>query len=404
MIKQYDMKFGDSFLLNENSKNPYLIDFGSKAGYISKNIKLRYDKVIEDLLAIGSERVTFLLTHFHEDHYLGILYMMNTLEQREIEFKFKKILVPDIRNINALSSIISLLFHKAFLESILLGRKKTSCFSNLYKVSKFFLKHGYNLKFVSRGKNIDNIQILWPLKKYRKHHFYDSLSFIKNINNFNQENEEYMSFINNIIKYNERENINMHIQECANAWYQMWLFNDEIEYVNKFIKLDTIINDLLDYNKFSKKMINDEFKESLHDAIRKSHRYNIVFHNKEDSNQKNYLFTGDIEKNNMLKIFDNTIEPSIELHEVYSYVKVPHHGTQRYFFDFSAKINNETILLISNGKVKNWKIYSGYYDRYSDNEHICSNCNHCETFIANAKSCKCKKYKVIYPGFSISIS
>ncbi|MDE6953521.1 MAG: hypothetical protein K2P09_06880, partial [Erysipelotrichales bacterium] len=248
------------------------------------------------------------------------------------------------------------------------------------------------------------IQILWPLKKYRKHHFYDSLSFIKNINNFNQENEEYMSFINNIIKYNERENINMHIQECANAWYQMWLFNDEIEYVNKFIKLDTIINDLLDYNKFSKKMINDEFKESLHDAIRKSHRYNIVFHNKEDSNQKNYLFTGDIEKNNMLKIFDNTIEPSIELHEVYSYVKVPHHGTQRYFFDFSAKINNETILLISNGKVKNWKIYSGYYDRYSDNEHICSNCNHCETFIANAKSCKCKKYKVIYPGFSISIS
>lgn len=394
MIKQFDMKFGDCFLLEKESENPWLIDFGSKTGYRSKVVKVRYDKVIECLQSIGNHKVTFLLSHFHEDHYSGLLYMKKL---KKTNFKFKQIIVPDIRNKSVAYSMISSLFYKTFLESISLGRKSSKMFSNLFDITQYFLDYASDLKFVSRGETIDDKVILWPLKNSEANENYEIFQiYLKELNIFPLE---------------EIDRLNTYVENCADAWYKMLTIDQKRQYELQnevydmkiaFIGLDSALTECL-HNEIYMSMDTETevFKCLYQEIIKRNHEYNIVFHNS-NNNIKNYLFTGDIEKRNMTKIYNNSIYPSINLYKTYRYIKIPHHGTKNYFFDFSAKTNKNTILLISNGKYSNWKIYSEYYDKYPNIMHICSNCNHCETFKENANTCKCKKYKIVFPGLSIN--
>lgn len=386
MIKQYDMKFGDCFLLEENEDNLYLVDFGSKKGYRSSIIKQRYNKVIDDLQNIGDEKVTFLLTHFHEDHYLGLLYMRSIMG---VNFKFKKIIIPDIRNETITYILISSLFYKTFLESILLGKKTTKVFTNLFEISDYFLDDENDLKFVSRGNSFDDKEILWPIKG----------------DNEEEKSNIYSNFKNLI----DVEDVDKYIKNCASAWYEMLTYgesyiNNENELYDKFIKLDCIINDLLKnkYHGIKKEISISNIHEILNKLDYMNHRYNIVFQNTE-RNGKNFLFTGDIRPTDLKKILDNSVKPSIKLRDYYMYIKIPHHGTKDYFFDFSDKMESDSVLMISNGKYSNWKIFQDYCDEYVGYKHVCSNCNHCESFLNNAKTCRCQNYNIIYPGFSITI-
>ena len=393
MIRQYDMKFGDAFLLDDDSNNPYLVDFGSTKGISlkSRDIVYRYDKVIADLESFGDNKVNFLLTHFHEDHYIGLLYMM---KKRHIEYNFKKIIVPDIRNKFIMTRILYSIFYETMLKLIFLGRKRSKVFTNLYEVSRYFLADISKLKFVSRGDVVDNNQILWPITCYER-----DLSSITN---------EYGKIIHelNLTVVNKKytKKINNEITKCVDVWYEMFISKENFVDSEQFIAfshLDCLIEELV-FIARGKDLNYDVLKE-ISDYLRKDvHKYNIVFHNMEN-NKYNYLFTGDISSTNMKKIFNNVgILPSISLHNKYYYIKIPHHGTKTHFFDFTSKLNDSAVLLISSGKSKYKPIYECYYSMYQTYRHICSNCNHCETFKIH-NSCLCVKNKIVFPKESLDI-
>ena len=74
-----------------------------------------------------------------------------------------------------------------------------------------------------------------------------------------------------------------------------------------------------------------------------NHEYNIVFQNKVCGDE-NVLFTGDIEEPHMKEIATAT---DIKLHRQFKYIKIPHHGTLRHYFDYSKYAPQNVI--ITNG-------------------------------------------------------
>lgn len=104
-----------------------------------------------------------------------------------------------------------------------------------------------------------------------------------------------------------------------------------------------------------------------------SNEHCIVFHNIEDTEGENILFTGDLGKKSIWDILAR------ELHSSYSVIKIPHHGTTGYYHDFTNLVRKDSYLLIPNGGIDRWKIC----DKYAGNLHnkvivICNNGCYCQ--------------------------
>ena len=75
------------------------------------------------------------------------------------------------------------------------------------------------------------------------------------------------------------------------------------------------------------------------------HKISIVFQNARDG-ELNLLFTGDAQPEHLKMIAEN-YDGKLPLYEHYWCIKVPHHGTQGHYFDFSQYEPEN--MLISNG-------------------------------------------------------
>ena len=75
------------------------------------------------------------------------------------------------------------------------------------------------------------------------------------------------------------------------------------------------------------------------------HKISIILQNAHDG-ELNLLFTGDAQPEHMKMIAEN-YDGKLPLYEHYWCIKVPHHGTQGHYFDFS-RYEPEN-MLISNG-------------------------------------------------------
>ena len=94
----------------------------------------------------------------------------------------------------------------------------------------------------------------------------------------------------------------------------------------------------------------------------------------------------------------------IPLHEHYWCIKVPHHGTESHFFDFSGfspenmMIPNGAYYDNSKKKSKNQRTsmqYGGLF--YINDAHMyCSNCDCCDSY---ENGCSCREYDVISPSY-----
>ena len=132
------------------------------------------------------------------------------------------------------------------------------------------------------------------------------------------------------------------------------------------------------------------------------HKISLAFQNTSDS-ELNLLFTGDVQPQYMKMIVED-YDGKIPLHEHYWCIKVPHHGTESHFFDFS-RFSPEN-MMIPNGayydnskkKSKNQRTsmqYGGLF--YINDAHMyCSNCDCCDSY---ENGCSCREYDVISPSY-----
>ena len=85
----------------------------------------------------------------------------------------------------------------------------------------------------------------------------------------------------------------------------------------------------------------------------------IVFQNTELSDN-NVLFTGDFGKIRNWRYIENNPDGLVRMHDTYSIIKVPHHGTKRYYHNFVPIMTNNSRLLIPHGSCRNWNIHKLY--------------------------------------------
>lgn len=105
-----------------------------------------------------------------------------------------------------------------------------------------------------------------------------------------------------------------------------------------------------------------------------------------------------------MRMIAENYDGRIPLHEHYWCIKVPHHGTESHFFDFSSfspenmMIPNGAYYDNSKKKSKNQRTsmqYGGLF--YINDAHMyCSNCDCCDSY---ENGCSCREYDVISPAY-----
>ena len=161
--------------------------------------------------------------------------------------------------------------------------------------------------------------------------------------------------------------------------------------------------------KFRELQATEEFQALLESAEKQGHslrqfrhKISLAFQNTIDG-ELNLLFTGDVQPQYMKMIAEN-YDGKIQLHEHYWCIKVPHHGTESHFFDFSGfspenmMIPNGAYYDNSKKKSKNQRTsmqYGGLF--YINDAHMyCSNCDCCDSY---ENGCSCREYDVISPSY-----
>lgn len=331
-IRAYNCQFGDCYCIFNSSANPLYIDFGihRRCGCNS----CRYDSIINDIKSFSQK--DFLLTHYHEDHYSGFVRMMENDENHKT---FGKVYLPFIP-LDREQTKEALLILKMILTNGILrfkhdidALKKHSFITLLDSVYKatneiVFLKRGdqlrgkYEVLWPDTGIVVDDINRSNPLDSEVSEGLHDiSVGLLgvlrtKENNRLSEFQEEYIGFASKIVK-----NIKIYVSKTNNI----------------------------------------------------SNEHCIVFHNIEDVEGDNILFTGDLGKKRIWDILER------ELHNSYSVIKIPHHGTAGYYHDFTKWVREYSYLLIPNGSILGWKIC----DKYAENLHdksviICNEGCYCQ--------------------------
>lgn len=345
-ITMFDCGFGDSFLIEEYVDKPLLVDFG----VWFKPKEKKYANVIDRIGAIQNKN--FMLTHFHCDHFSGMLYWKNH-RSRFISknHMFEKVYVPAINHVSVINVLL--------LGN--LGRRNS--FLDFLTV---FCRLGWRgLECVGTGNTVEGLTILWPdADPIARGSIVDYANkFLEQINQnadfriFNEYSERLSEYINemNSLEFDRQDEVLELIRDIKRELRRVGENQEQRDGLDEiFVEID------------DNKIQLNQYK----------HICNIVFHNTEanNENQRNILFTGDIETSDMKKISLRT-ESKLELHKYYDVIKLPHHGTENHYFDFSnlCRKDGETVFLISNGKVPRKKGSLRTSEKYNiSNSKVCT--------------------------------
>lgn len=394
-ISMYNTWFGDCFEL-KNDTQKLFVDFGihkdspthcpNIAG-ITRTRDVAHNEIGLEILK--SKSSDFLLTHYHEDHFSGLLYMYHnsTVFSPPV---FHTVYIPDVWSAPGSTTTISLLLLEELLKNSRLSGRSGAL--NLLDLIKYLCGSAKNVVLTKRGTPIafNNSIALWPDPEKINHtaqHYYEGLLDTPGL----------------------RE-ILLELAPIADALRDrvLWVVSSEEHFraeqvTEVFLFIERSLSSLAERFRF---VLTDEAHTK--DSIRLNafgNAISIVFHNREDS-QDNYLFTGDITKGRLGKISKN-YDGKYPLHDHYKYIKIPHHGTYQHYFDFSAF--NPEIIMIPNGECrgKSYKITRKYCTAGSPTglpRVYCSNCNWCA---ANPKQCyvtgRCVWRQIVFPDVSIPV-
>ena len=378
-IRMYNVGFGDCYCLRDRKKS-LLVDFGTNNSRIEGRPRREiFDLIISDLSTIECKNL--LLTHFHMDHLSGLLYMM---KNKDSSFDFGKIYLPDVFSEEKMSRTLVLLLLADLVKDSCLPSRQVSLFA---LIDALLERQTQTVELLSRGKIFEEkYQALWPDTDVTQ-----------------RETDE----VYNLLREKFPEIMDVLFDFAEKLRQIIWSMTDEGK-----VLLENNQKNIRAYvyeREFRRIKALPEFKELLTWLNRNQvnlrqfkHKISIVFQNARDG-ELNLLFTGDVQPEHMQMIADN-YDGKWPLYEHYWCIKVPHHGTQDHYFNFSGYEPEN--MMISNGihfansktqsrELRTSPLYGGLF--YIPDTHMyCSNCDCCDCY---ENGCSCKEADVISPSY-----
>ena len=378
-IRMYNVGFGDCYCLRDRKKS-LLVDFGTNNSRIEGRPRREiFDLIISDLSTIECKNL--LLTHFHMDHLSGLLYMM---KNKDSSFDFGKIYLPDVFSEEKMSRTLVLLLLADLVKDSCLPSRQVSLFA---LIDALLERQTQTVELLSRGKIFEEkYQALWPdayVTQRETNEVYDLLK------------EKFPEIMDVLFDFAEK------LRQI------IWSMTDEGKVLSENNQKN--IRAYVYEREFRRIKALPEFKELLTWLNRNQvnlrqfkHKISIVFQNARDG-ELNLLFTGDVQPEHMQMIADN-YDGKWPLYEHYWCIKVPHHGTQDHYFNFSGYEPEN--MMISNGihfansktqsrELRTSPLYGGLF--YIPDTHMyCSNCDCCDCY---ENGCSCKEADVISPSY-----
>ena len=380
-IRMYNVGFGDCFCLRDRKKS-LLVDFGTNNSRIEGRPRREiFDVIISDLSTINCKNL--LLTHFHMDHLSGLLYMM---KNRDSSLDFGKIYLPDVFSKEEMSRTLVLLLLADLLKESGLPSRQVS----LFALVDALLENRQNLELLSRGKIFeDKYQALWPDTDVIQRETDEVYNEICKNENLAAVMEELLNFAEKLrrIIWSMTEEGKAQTEEEQEKISLAYVYDREFRRIKAIPEFKGLLS-FLNTNKVNLR----QFK----------HKISIVFQNARDG-ELNLLFTGDVQPGHLKMIAEN-YDGKLPLYEHYWCIKVPHHGTQEHYFDFSQYEPEN--MMISNGihfanskkeskELRTSPLYGGLF--YIPDTHMyCSNCDCCDCY---ENGCSCKEADVISPAY-----
>ena len=426
-IRMYNVGFGDCFCIRDR-KGSLLVDFGAVNSKIEGRPRRKvFDVIISDLTTIRKKNL--LLTHFHPDHVSGLLYMMR---YRRDAYEFEKIYLPDVFSDPEMKYTLTLLLLADVTKKASLPGRRVS----LLALAEALCARKVKIDLLSRGSEFEGkYTALWPDVKMVNRETEDVF------NSLIEDNEKAMTELVNIAEEVRQLFMSMTVDEngadnlgaekeavdaAANGTVGAETGAETastagtgVKSAVKSAEQEDIENSQKETQsrlrpeklekKFRELQATAEFQALLECAEKQGHllrqfrhKISLAFQNTSDS-ELNLLFTGDVQPQYMKMIVED-YDGKIPLHEHYWCIKVPHHGTESHFFDFS-RFSPEN-MMIPNGayydnskkKSKNQRTsmqYGGLF--YINDAHMyCSNCDCCDSY---ENGCSCREYDVISPSY-----
>lgn len=426
-IRMYNVGFGDCFCIRDR-KSSLLVDFGAANSKIEGRPRREvFDVIISDLTTIRKKNL--LLTHFHPDHVSGLLYMMR---YRRDAYEFEKIYLPDVFSDPEMKYTLTLLLLADVTKKASLPGRRVS----LFALAEALCARKVKIDLLSRGSEFEGkYTALWPDVRTVSSETEDVF------NSLIENNEKAMTELVNIAEEVRQLFMSMTVDEngadnlgaekeavdaAANGTVGAETGAETastagtgVKSAVKSAEQEDIENSQKETQsrlrpeklekKFRELQATAEFQALLECAEKQGHllrqfrhKISLAFQNTSDS-ELNLLFTGDVQPQYMKMIVED-YDGKIPLHEHYWCIKVPHHGTESHFFDFS-RFSPEN-MMIPNGayydnskkKSKNQRTsmqYGGLF--YINDAHMyCSNCDCCDSY---ENGCSCREYDVISPSY-----
>ena len=378
-IRMYNVGFGDCYCLRDRKKS-LLVDFGTNNSRIEGRPRREiFDLIISDLSTIECKNL--LLTHFHMDHLSGLLYMM---KNKDSSFDFGKIYLPDVFSEEKMSRTLVLLLLADLVKDSCLPSRQVSLFA---LIDALLERQTQTVELLSRGKIFEEkYQALWPDTDVTQ-----------------RETDE----VYNLLREKFPEIMEVLFDFAEKLRQIIWSMTDEGKVLSENNQKN--IRAYVYEREFRRIKALPELKELLTWLNRNQvnlrqfkHKISIVFQNARDG-EVNLLFTGDVQPEHMQMIADN-YDGKWPLYEHYWCIKVPHHGTQDHYFNFSGYEPEN--MMISNGihfansktqsrELRTSPLYGGLF--YIPDTHMyCSNCDCCDCY---ENGCSCKEADVISPSY-----
>ena len=436
-IRMYNVGFGDCFCIRDR-KSSLLVDFGAANSKIEGRPRREvFDVIISDLTTIRKKNL--LLTHFHPDHVSGLLYMMR---YRRDAYEFEKIYLPDVFSGPEMKYTLALLLLADVTKKASLPGRRVS----LFALAEALFARKVNIDLLSRGSEFEGkYTALWPdvseVSRETEEVFNSLIENHENamtelVNIAEEVRELFLSMTEETLEAEEKSEP-LSVPEDTDGPESSLkdpreYSGENEEYTQEKLVLanedaGAAIEDTAEdpeetekervrrlnpeklEKKFRELQATEEFQALLESAEKQGHslrqfrhKISLAFQNTIDG-ELNLLFTGDVQPQYMKMIAEN-YDGKIQLHEHYWCIKVPHHGTESHFFDFSGfspenmMIPNGAYYDNSKKKSKNQRTsmqYGGLF--YINDAHMyCSNCDCCDSY---ENGCSCREYDVISPSY-----
>ena len=436
-IRMYNVGFGDCFCIRDR-KSSLLVDFGAANSKIEGRPRREvFDVIISDLTTIRKKNL--LLTHFHPDHVSGLLYMMR---YRRDAYEFEKIYLPDVFSGPEMKYTLALLLLADVTKKASLPGRRVS----LFALAEALCARKVKIDLLSRGSEFEGkYTALWPdvseVSRETEEVFNSLIENHENamtelVNIAEEVRELFLSVTEETLEAEERSEP-LSVPEDTDGPESSLkdpreYSGENEEYTQEKLVLanedaGAAIEDTAEdpeetekervrrlnpeklEKKFRELQATEEFQALLESAEKQGHslrqfrhKISLAFQNTIDG-ELNLLFTGDVQPQYMKMIAEN-YDGKIQLHEHYWCIKVPHHGTESHFFDFSGfspenmMIPNGAYYDNSKKKSKNQRTsmqYGGLF--YINDAHMyCSNCDCCDSY---ENGCSCREYDVISPSY-----